>query len=745
MNFTQPQTSDDQPQAGSTSYQTPSSVELASDLPSSEQSSSGLRESKDRERQREAQAAFAINAEVAALSPRTSQNAWGGNRAFSFSQLRANATTMPRMFRDSSATSTHRPEEPSNVHTVEQQPPAIDANTDSVWEPSLALGCIDVPNLSAREAARRHMLQWEHIYTYNRTNRPLAALHTISERLASARSVYEQLCGVSELDQHAEDNLPLVQRPSHQQEQIQRRVALLERTLLAYTSGEFDAMRSNITAALEGYQSGRIGFSGYFTLIYAGRIVDSGTCRSWADFTIDRQERLDRYCAQYGEGYLWWEPPLLAANGSGGEAEGARMLAKKCATLSISRDDTRLPVQDSSGRIFRDGACHYKVPLGFKKDDNLRRRQRVDVKIDSQGWSPQGDDHKKQPSGGKETQAEARLRRKRARDDRKDIIPAQPAPSTRKRRIPASIPHASALMQQSTKTLSATEGVKTPAAASTQTGTVADKEAQEARKREEANDSGPTIFFDMILDSGAELPLLLHDDLKLLGFNSKDMNAATVIELDCVGGLKGESLTFELLAGLELHDRPTNNAAGGSSSSAAAASSSSAAIHHHIRSPESHFFPTRVLMLGPDVKAPPFGGFSNNRLSGMLPFLAYYTASAPGNGKMSLGEERAEVLGKRNFPFGQRYHAFRNGHGDDDAGKQQQQHMAKIENAVAKIGGSHLGMQQVTFKYAMESGHVLLEQDTFSDDGRSIKTAMALTESDGTVIRVFQCVPSKKV
>lgn len=718
-----------------------------------EQPISPLRGNEGHQRQHEAQAAYATNAEVPALTPRTSANAWGGgNRAFSFSGLGNDARKTAAQSTDPFSGASARPGQSSEAEVVEAKP-SSSTDTDPHWQPSLAVGSIDAPNLGAKEAARRHMLQWEHIYAYNRSHHPSVALQTILERLAFARNAYEQLCRVSEQDQQADAILPLVQQPSHQQEQIERRVALLQRTLLRYSGEEFAAMRRNIAAALEGYKNEEIRFSDSFTLIYAGRIVDKGKCRSWADFTVDRQQRLDRYCEKYGEGYLWWEPPLLAASGSGGSAEGGRMLAKKGIALNLSREDTMYSVQDAVGRVFRDGACHYKVPLGFKKDDSLRCRQPLkterafDLDVDAQERQspPEDDNQKKSPNENEETQVERKLYRKRARDDGQDTEPAQSAPSSRKLRGSTAKPRTTILKQQAErKHQSRTETVEPPAEA---TAATQQAETKEKGQQKEEDSSGPTVFFNMVLDSGAELPLLLYDDLKLLGFHTKDFNAASVIELDCVGGLMSESLTFELLAGLELRDQPANNTGRDAASSSSTTSSAAAAIHQHTRSPESHFFPSRVLMLGPDVKAPPYGGFSTHRLSGILPFLAYYTASAPGNGQMAFSEERAEVLGRRNMPFGLRYDPFDDGH-HGDLGKQQQQQQlvkARMEKAVAKIGGAHLGMQKVRFEYAMENGHVLMEQDTFSRDGRRVTTTVALVEHDGTVVREYRCVPSKEV
>ncbi|KAI0839066.1 hypothetical protein F5Y06DRAFT_26905 [Hypoxylon sp. FL0890] len=83
----------------------------------------------------------------------------------------------------------------------------------------------------------------------------------------------------------------------------------------------------NIRAAIQGYQSGEIQYSYNFTLIYAGHIVD--VCPTYQSFCEDRQERLDRYYARFGPGWLWHEPPLAE--------RGFEALAKKGLCLTRER------------------------------------------------------------------------------------------------------------------------------------------------------------------------------------------------------------------------------------------------------------------------------------------------------------------------------------------------------------------------------------------------------------------------
>ncbi len=70
----------------------------------------------------------------------------------------------------------------------------------------------------------------------------------------------------------------------------------------------FPPERANMRAAIAGYESGAIAIGTHYTVIWAGRIVD--TSPTYTALVTDRPQRLDRYAAEHGPGWLWWEPPL---------------------------------------------------------------------------------------------------------------------------------------------------------------------------------------------------------------------------------------------------------------------------------------------------------------------------------------------------------------------------------------------------------------------------------------------------
>lgn len=114
---------------------------------------------------------------------------------------------------------------------------------------------------------------------------------------------------------------------------------------------ESEAQRVNIQAAIAGYESGAIAYSRSYTLIWAGRIVD--TCPDYGSFTTDRDDRLDRYVDEHGQGWLWHEPPL---------ATQGKLRAKKGTSLE----------NPLLGRLDTYGQGHYNIKMYFRA-----RKERV--------------------------------------------------------------------------------------------------------------------------------------------------------------------------------------------------------------------------------------------------------------------------------------------------------------------------------------------------------------------------------
>lgn len=529
-------------------------------------------------------------------------------------------------------------EDLDTILSRDQTDPAPDQRDDVEWQPSLVIGSssIDAGNPSSKEVARRNMLQWEHIYQHHQKQTPGSLqLGVLDERRKDAAREYEDICTRADL----EDDIPRNETRAFKEERVNSRLAVLEETLAQSTEPECEPMRTNISAAIQGYQEGTIGCSSTYTLIFAGHIVDT-SCRTWAEFTVDRKGRLDGYFEQHGPGHLWWEPPL-----AGGKD---RVNAKKALILDVTKH-IEPDVQ------FRDDQCHFRIPMCFRKETALTCRmggtQGRDSKIGYGGPS------KPSPKKRKWVWAD---------DGESD------AEVLKRVRASATYTYWSPIFPENTArgaALSKIGPVTTAAGVSTTTG--------------------QTHFFEMLLDSGCETPILYHADFLALGFTNADMNAATVATIHLANGRKSNLKIFELLGGVRLSED---------------------AFHDH------DLFPTCVIKLEARLKPP--AGYSGERLSGILPFLAYYMSFAPGMDKAHLGNERGDVLGMQRIPGGLRYDPFVK----PQLGEPRETFLKKLQaRNPSKIVFEH---QRVS------GGRTLMEEEVESEGGTS---RITLLNTDGTV------------
>ncbi|KAI1801176.1 hypothetical protein F4811DRAFT_564174 [Daldinia bambusicola] len=221
------------------------------------------------------------------------------------------------------------------------------------WE-TLVIGNLG-ENLSYIEEKDRAIEQQRYIVRYHQENSPHEVAHNqrILENL-----IQERL----ELADNEENNMPQDKR--EEKSRIGERLDSLNWALDTCQCGDEEV---NIRAAIQGYQSGEIPYSNNFTLIYGGHIVD--ICPSYQSFCIDRQERLDRYFARYGPGWLWQEPPL---SGPGFEAMANKAL---CLTQNANRHNYFFGTYAVNMKFAVDKKLVMrKTPTGFVQGD--------------QGWLP---------------------------------------------------------------------------------------------------------------------------------------------------------------------------------------------------------------------------------------------------------------------------------------------------------------------------------------------------------------------
>ncbi|KAL2271056.1 hypothetical protein VTJ83DRAFT_427 [Remersonia thermophila] len=208
-------------------------------------------------------------------------------------------------------------------------------NEPKQWRPSIVLGSplsLEGEDLNAIQMADRKVAQtrlWASHYQ---------GVPYFQEAHQKALREREQL------DETAEENLlPQSALDSTHEAAIQERLDLLRSLLRDSVSPD---ERANLQAAIAGYETGAIPCSDSYTLIWAGRVVDR--CPDFDSFTVDRDERLDRYAAAHGPGWLWYEPPLA---GGGGTA-----VANKAFCLESK----------ARWRKTTDNMGHYRILMGFR-------------------------------------------------------------------------------------------------------------------------------------------------------------------------------------------------------------------------------------------------------------------------------------------------------------------------------------------------------------------------------------------
>lgn len=509
---------------------------------------------------------------------------------------------------------------------------------EAEWQPSLVIGSssIDAGNPSAKEVARRSMLQWEHIYQHHRKQISEGfQLEMLDERRKDAARKYEEMCAKAD----PQDDVPRNETQAFKEERVQYRLAVLQETLVQSTGPECKPMKANISAAIRGYQEGTIGCSTTYTLIFAGHVVDT-TCRTWAEFTADREKRLDEYSEKHGPGSLWWEPPLAS--------EKDRVNAKKALLLDVTKH-IEPDVQ------FRDDQCHLRIPMCFRKESALTCRLK----------GTQG-------SEGKTGQGEpSKPRVKKRKWVRVDDGESDAEVLKRARGVAAEAYEPHAPLERTAKGVSLSTPVPSSEGWSTTTG--------------------QTLSFEMLLDSGCETPILYHDDLMTLGFTEDDMNAASVTTVHGANGRKSNLRIFELLAGVQLSEDDSY---------------------------DHDLFPTCIIEL--DWRLKPPAGYTGERLSGFLPFLAYYMSFAPGMDRAHLGDERGDVLGMQRIPGGLRYDPFLK----PRLGVHRERLFKKIQLK---------NPTKIVFEHRREGGQrTLVEEEVDSDCGTS---RITLLDTDGTVMQ----------
>ncbi|KAL2756977.1 hypothetical protein ACRALDRAFT_1056097 [Sodiomyces alcalophilus JCM 7366] len=228
---------------------------------------------------------------------------------------------------------------PNTAHRPGGQPYPRDP---SLAPPTTIIGAPLGHNLSAIEAADALVRQWETIREQHLGQSEPEALAEIDARLAQAKADRAELDTV---DNKADVKDSLDDTELFRRKAVSDRLDILQKAL---EESQCEDESANITAAMNCYRDGTITPSSYFALFFAGHLVDFAP--SYASFTDDREERLERYAEKHGPGWLWFEPPL----------------ARDAAELAGGK----LNAQKSTWSQGVGGLCdmrHFHVTMGFKR------------------------------------------------------------------------------------------------------------------------------------------------------------------------------------------------------------------------------------------------------------------------------------------------------------------------------------------------------------------------------------------
>ncbi|KAK4202497.1 hypothetical protein QBC40DRAFT_321718 [Triangularia verruculosa] len=217
------------------------------------------------------------------------------NRAYNIRRGSEQAPPTPRRM----TTRSMAREDTGDVENIESTMADIGMDeTSEAWQPSLVVGSalwLDHEDPTKIEIADRKVMQTRLLaQNYEGVN----AFAEMYERAVQERA---------NLDENSEENItPISQIPSLQAKAVERRIRALHTVL---ENSTFEPERTNIDAAIAGYESGDITYSDMYTVIWTGRIVDRFP--DYESFSNDnRAALLDRYASEYGPGWIWYEPAL---------------------------------------------------------------------------------------------------------------------------------------------------------------------------------------------------------------------------------------------------------------------------------------------------------------------------------------------------------------------------------------------------------------------------------------------------
>ncbi|EEY21087.1 conserved hypothetical protein [Verticillium alfalfae VaMs.102] len=491
----------------------------------------------------------------------------------------------------------YRPPSPDSVEDSQPQTfPRIQNYRDLISpRPTNIIGAPLGRDLSALEAADALVQQWERIYQENLVQHGEEAVQDIAEQLMQARRDRNAI--------EAIDDREYIEKSLSETEVFRNRVIAerIEVLLNALRLSECEGEIVNMRAAVQCYREGSIRPSDYFALIYAGNLVDFAP--SYESFTHNRAERLDRYAAEHGTGWLWFEPPLNSSS----SLAGAGSINALKGTWAMETDNAF-------------GMGEYSVTMGFKRINDINYRK-----------AKEAEDIKTKLKGSWEDDILAA------------VLSAKSKPKT-ERSFQAHKKHKDLLERVKKPPLKMFD-LKLPAP---------------AEEHSTTRSKAVRLYYRMLLDTGATLPMLYKEDFAALGIKPATYAASSTMRIVTANGSRQTSV-------YELHVSVCDTR-----------TCQSLVDESEPVWPQAHpslggILPVAQIMVASGDQVPPSNGMSMDdrvisitekaegksslRLSGLLPLKTCYMQSTPGLGAIWLGEDRRDVLGAQRMPGQMRWEA----------------------------------------------------------------------------------------
>ncbi|KAM0284237.1 hypothetical protein ACHAQH_002026 [Verticillium albo-atrum] len=541
-------------------------------------------------------------------------------------------------------------------------------NQDAVSPgPTIIIGAPLGHNLSAIEAADALVQQWERIYQENLLDHGEEEVQGIAEQLAQARRDRAELDTVED---RAYVEGSLQDTEGFRNKLVAERIMTLQSAL---ESSECHGEIVNIQAAIRCYRQGVIRPSRYFALIYAGHFVD--VAPSYGFFTHDRAERLSRYAAEYGPGWLWFEPPL---DGCSSVSGGGGINALK-STWAMETDNAF-------------GMGEYFITMGFKRINDINYRK------------PQ-----------EKEDAKRKAPRKTAQSWRADLLANLQHPGSKSKEKPV----ISKPKKQKKRTVNGT--IKTSQELFHLTP------ATPAEEPSEAQSNAVRLYYRMLLDTGATLPMLYKEDFAALGINMQTYAAASTMQITTANGSR-QTAVYELhvsvcdtrtAQSLVDEDEPVWPDAHPSLGGILPVAQIVGAGGREAGFPYAKSMDDRVIDIAEKAE-----GKKTLRLSGILPLKTCYMQSTPGLGAVWLGEDRRDVLGAQRMPGQMRWEAGSTKIFDPG-------HPRVNWHQLERVNGGNPSLVRIAHEVTDIDGERVVRLTDFEEEGWHGRSRTAIIDRDG--------------